>query len=60
MIINGTGTLSGAEIHTYGDHRIAMSFAVAGMAAYGVTSLDYSECAVISYPGFYAELNKLC
>ncbi len=60
MIINGTGTLSGAEIHTYGDHRIAMSFAVAGMAAYGVTSLDDSECAVISYPGFYDELNKLC
>ncbi len=59
MIIKGTGTLSGAEIHTYADHRIAMSFAVAGMASGGVTTLDDSDCAIISYPGFYDEFDRL-
>lgn len=59
MIIKGTGTLSGAEIHTYADHRIAMSFAVAGMASGGITTLDDSDCAIISYPGFYDEFDRL-
>ncbi len=59
MIIEGGKTLHGAAIHTYGDHRIAMSFAIAAMAVDGVTQIDDAECAAVSYPGFYEEMAKL-
>ena len=38
------------------DHRIAMSFAVAGIAAKGETELLQADCVDISYPGFYRDL----
>ncbi len=52
--------LQGAVIHAHGDHRIAMSFAVASLIAEGETNITDSECVVISYPGFYEDLRKLC
>ncbi len=59
MIIRGGAALTGTRIHTYKDHRIAMSFAVAGLAADGVTVIEDAGCVNISYPGFYEDLQRL-
>ena len=53
------GKLHGAEIDPRGDHRIAMAFAVAGLAATGETRILDAECAGVSYPGFFGELRRL-
>jgi 3-phosphoshikimate 1-carboxyvinyltransferase len=53
------GKLRGAEIDPRGDHRIAMAFAVAGLAAEGVTVIRDAECAGVSFPAFYKELDRL-
>ena len=59
MIIRGGKLLRGTRIDSHKDHRIAMSFAVAGLAADGVTAIPDSGCVAISYPGFYEDLQKL-
>ena len=59
MIIEGTGHLNGASIQSYLDHRIAMAFSVAGLASDGETQIVDSQCVDVSYPEFYADLNKL-
>jgi 3-phosphoshikimate 1-carboxyvinyltransferase len=53
------GQLHGAEIEPRGDHRIAMAFAVAGLAAEGNTVIRNSDCAGVSFPTFFAELNRM-
>jgi 3-phosphoshikimate 1-carboxyvinyltransferase len=53
------GKLRGAEIEPRGDHRIAMAFAVAGLAAEGNTVIRDADCAGVSFPTFYEELNRL-
>jgi len=59
MIIVGGNPLHGALISTYKDHRIAMSFAIAGLVADGETSFDDEGCCVISYPDFFETLKAL-
>lgn len=59
MIIHGGKPLHGAVIETKKDHRIAMTFAVAAMAADGETEILDAECVDISYPEFYRDLNRL-
>ena len=59
MIIRGGRPLHGAAIDSYLDHRIAMSFAVAALAAEGETIIKGGECVTISYPAFYEDLHKL-
>ncbi len=59
MIINGGRRLTGADIRTQKDHRIAMSFAVAALAAEGATHIGDADCVNISYPEFYQDLQKL-
>lgn len=56
MIIQGGKTLHGAVLDSHLDHRIAMSFAVAGIAAEGETEILQADCVDISYPGFYSDL----
>lgn len=56
MIVHGGGTLKGAELPSYGDHRIAMSFLIAGLSAQGETVLTNTECINTSYPGFRQDL----
>lgn len=59
MIIEGNGPekpLAGAVIDSHADHRIAMSFSVAGLAAQGETKIQGGRCVDISYPGFFQEL----
>lgn len=53
------GKLRGAEIEPRGDHRIAMAFAVAGLAAEGNTVIRDAECAGVSYPTFFSELERM-
>ena len=53
------GKLRGAEIDPRGDHRIAMAFAVAGLAAEGKTVIRDANCAGVSFPAFFSELRRL-
>src|SRR6202795_3579033 len=53
------GKLRGAEIDPHGDHRIAMAFAVAGLAAEGATVIRGAECAGVSYPTFFEDLARV-
>jgi 3-phosphoshikimate 1-carboxyvinyltransferase len=59
MIINGGKPLHGAAIDSKLDHRIAMSFAIAGLLSDGDTEIIGAECVDISYPNFYSDLQKL-
>lgn len=59
MIIHGGKPLHGAVIDSNLDHRIAMSFAIAGINADGETEIQGSECVNISYPNFYSDLERL-
>ena len=51
--------LHGAKIQSFGDHRIAMAFAIAALRAEDETALRHSECVAISYPGFFQDLERL-
>jgi 3-phosphoshikimate 1-carboxyvinyltransferase len=53
------GKVHGAEIEPHGDHRIAMAFAVAGLAADGPTVIRDADCAGVSYPAFFEDLERL-
>ncbi|MCU1297929.1 MAG: 5-Enolpyruvylshikimate-3-phosphate synthase [Acidobacteriaceae bacterium] len=57
--IPGNQRLHGAELDSFGDHRIAMAFAVAALRADGHTKISKSDAAVISYPAFYEALESL-
>ena len=59
LIIEGGHPLHGTVIETKYDHRIAMSFAVAALAADGLTQINHAECVNISYPAFYQHLASL-
>jgi 3-phosphoshikimate 1-carboxyvinyltransferase len=55
--IHGRGELKGARVASFGDHRIAMAFAIAGMFADGETIVQDVECVRESYPGFEKALD---
>lgn len=59
MAITGGAPLVGCSLPGYGDHRVAMSFLIAGLAADGTTTLDTVESIDTSYPGFAAHLRTL-
>lgn len=58
LIVDGPQSLKTAVCDAHDDHRMAMSLAVAGMAAEGV-EITGAECVAISYPGFFAECGQL-
>lgn len=57
--IAGGQILHGAELDSFGDHRIAMAFAVAALRAQGETLIRGAESAAISYPAFFDTLEEL-
>jgi 3-phosphoshikimate 1-carboxyvinyltransferase len=57
--IPGGQTLHGAELDSFGDHRIAMAFAIAALRAEGETVIQGAESAAISYPTFFENLEEL-
>lgn len=59
MIIHGGKPLHGAVIDSHLDHRVAMSFAVAGTVCDGTVDINGGDCVKISYPDFYNDLYSL-
>jgi 3-phosphoshikimate 1-carboxyvinyltransferase len=57
--IPGGQSLHGAELESFGDHRIAMAFSIAALRAQGEILIHGSECAAISYPAFFSTLEGL-
>jgi 3-phosphoshikimate 1-carboxyvinyltransferase len=56
--IYGGAPLLGARVKSYGDHRIAMAFAIAGMFANNQTVIEDTDCIATSYPRFAQQLQK--
>ncbi|TWT07628.1 3-phosphoshikimate 1-carboxyvinyltransferase [Planococcus sp. CPCC 101016] len=59
MIIHGPTALTGAEMTSYGDHRLGMMAAIGALAATGEVIIDDPDCISISYPNFFEQLNLL-
>ncbi len=59
MIIHGPTSLIGAEMTSYGDHRLGMMAGIAALAATGEVVINDAECISISYPSFFEHLNLL-
>jgi len=57
--IPGAQTPHGAELDSFGDHRIAMAFAIAALRAAGETVIEGADAAAISYPAFFENLDEL-
>ncbi len=58
LSVHGGRRLRGAAVRSRGDHRIAMAFAVAALAAEGPTDIEEAECASVSFPEFYELLAR--
>ena len=59
LLVQGTGRLNGATVPSYGDHRLAMAMAVAGLAASSEVVVQGAESASVSYPDFWNHLDLL-
>lgn len=57
--VEGKQSFHAAEIDSCGDHRIAMAFAVAALAADGPCAIDGAECAGVSFPEFFSTLRQI-
>lgn len=55
----GTAHLKGTTLESFGDHRIAMAFAVAALLADGESEITGSECVAVSFPNFFEVLESL-
>ena len=60
FVVNGGKKLTGSNCSSYGDHRIAMTMAIAGIVAEGSTTITGAEAVDVSYPMFWDTLNFLC
>ncbi|NEQ41604.1 MAG: 3-phosphoshikimate 1-carboxyvinyltransferase [Okeania sp. SIO3I5] len=58
--ITGGVSITGTDVETDGDHRIAMSLAIAALNATGTTNINQAEVASISYPNFAQTLQEIC
>jgi 3-phosphoshikimate 1-carboxyvinyltransferase len=59
LVIEGGPALRGAEVASFGDHRIAMASGVAALVARGETTIHEPSCADVSYPGFWRVLERV-
>jgi 3-phosphoshikimate 1-carboxyvinyltransferase len=59
IVIEGPTALQGSVVDSLGDHRLALTFAVAGLAAEGATTILDADCVAISYPTFFADLERI-
>ncbi len=59
LAIEGGGELRGARVSSGGDHRLAMTAAIAGCFASGETVIEDVACVETSYPGFFEDLEKV-
>jgi 3-phosphoshikimate 1-carboxyvinyltransferase len=58
LVVEGGSRLTGATVRSQDDHRIAMAFSVAALAARGETEIEGAECASVSFPQFYDCLRR--
>ncbi|MDJ0515556.1 MAG: 3-phosphoshikimate 1-carboxyvinyltransferase [Trichodesmium sp. MO_231.B1] len=58
--ITGGISITGTDVESDGDHRIAMSLAIAALNATGITNIHQAEAASISYPNFAKTLQQIC
>ena len=59
LSVPGGQTLQAGVVDSFGDHRIAMAFAVAGLLASGPVTILNPSCVGISFPGFFELLDEL-
>jgi 3-phosphoshikimate 1-carboxyvinyltransferase len=59
MVIPGRQKFHAAEFDSYGDHRIAMAFAVAALRGDGESVIEGAEAASVSFPGFWETLRAI-
>ena len=59
LVIDGPTSLTGTLSASLDDHRLAMTFAIAGLIARGPTTIDRPASADISYPGFFNDLERI-
>ena len=60
LFVPGRQTLRGGVVDSFGDHRIAMAFAIAGLFAEGPVTIKDPACAGISFPSFFELLTRVC
>lgn len=59
MIVHGGKPLTGAQVESYDDHRVAMAMAVAGLFSDGEMQVNEAQCASVSFPGFFEKMNAI-
>jgi 3-phosphoshikimate 1-carboxyvinyltransferase len=59
IVIDGPAELRGAAVDSLGDHRLALTFAIAGLIAPGRTTIQGADSVAISYPSFFADLERI-
>jgi len=59
LLLHGSPSLSGCHCDSWGDHRMAMALAVAGVAAQGSTTISDPLCVTSSFPDFWARLDAI-
>jgi 3-phosphoshikimate 1-carboxyvinyltransferase len=59
FVIHGSGSPRGGTANARSDHRMAMSFAIAALAAKSPSRIEGSDAVIISYPGFFETLDRL-
>jgi len=59
LMIDGPTPLKGTVVQSHGDHRLAMSLAVAALVAEGPTTIEDVDCVATSFPGFWALLDSI-
>jgi 3-phosphoshikimate 1-carboxyvinyltransferase len=60
MTIAGGQKLKGGAVRSFADHRVAMSFAIAGLVSRDGVEIDDPRCASISFPNFFELLEQIC
>jgi 3-phosphoshikimate 1-carboxyvinyltransferase len=60
LFVPGRQTVRSGVVDSFGDHRIAMAFAVAGLFAEGPVTITNPACVGISFPGFFELLRQVC
>jgi 3-phosphoshikimate 1-carboxyvinyltransferase len=59
LSVNGGQVINGGTVSSFGDHRIAMAFAVAGLLSRTGVEIEDADCVDISFPGFFELLDSL-
>jgi 3-phosphoshikimate 1-carboxyvinyltransferase len=59
IVIDGPSELHGTTVDSLGDHRLALTFAIAGLIGSGTTTIRGADSVAISYPTFYADLERI-